>query len=83
MKYFVQHFSVLTLMLCLVAAPPLFAQGKVDVNKADAQGLMSLKGIGESKVKAKKEMKGAKAKKSMKGAAEKAKKSMNAASKAK
>ena len=52
MKRFVQYFSVLTLMCCLLTAGPLFAQGKVDINNADVKGLMSLKGIGEVKAKA-------------------------------
>ena len=86
MKRFIQHCSILTLMLCLLTALLLFAQGRGDLNNADLLGIMVLKQLGDKKAKAKKRMADAKAeakqemkeiestsKNSMSSAAEKAK----------
>lgn len=79
MKRFVQHCSVLTLMLCLLTAPLLFAQGRGDVNNADLLGIMVLKEIQKQKAKTKKRMAGPKAnaKEDMKDIESKSKKSIN------
>ena len=52
MKRLIRGFAVLALVLFVLTTGGLMAQGKVDVNKADVKGLMSLKGIGEQKAKA-------------------------------
>ncbi len=52
MKRTIQLLSMIALVITLFSTGPLLAQGKVDVNKADVKGLMSLKGIGEVKAKA-------------------------------
>lgn len=43
---------VAVVMMGLLAVGGVLAQGKVDVNKADVKGLMSLKGIGQQKAQA-------------------------------
>ncbi len=52
MKRFAQSVSVLTLVLCLLTAGPLWAQGKVDINSADVTTLKNLQGIGDVKANA-------------------------------
>ena len=50
MKLNFKKFFVLLITLCVMTTLPLFAEGKVDVNKADMETLATLKGI--SKVRA-------------------------------
>jgi competence protein ComEA len=51
-KRFVRGFSVLVLVLFVLTAGGLLAQGKVDINSADMKELMSLRGVGEARAKA-------------------------------
>lgn len=46
------RIAAAAVLMVLLLAGLAVAQGKVDVNKADVKGLMSLKGIGEQKAKA-------------------------------
>jgi competence protein ComEA len=52
MKRFVRGFSALVLVLLVLTAGGLLAQGKVDINSADVKELMSLRGVGEARAKA-------------------------------
>ena len=52
MKHIAYLLSLIAAVFCISWASPALAQGKVDINKADVKGLMSLKGIGEQKAKA-------------------------------
>lgn len=52
MKGHLSRIVAVAVMVVLLIAGLALAQGKVDVNKADIKGLMSLKGIGEQKAKA-------------------------------
>jgi competence protein ComEA len=52
MKRLVRSFAALVLVLFVVTAGGLLAQGKVDINSADVNELMSLRGVGESRAKA-------------------------------
>lgn len=52
MKRFVRAFSALVLVLFVLTAGGLLAQGKVDMNSADVEELMSLRGVGEVRAKA-------------------------------
>lgn len=52
MRTRLQRISVVVVMLVLLVAGFALAQGKVDINKADVKGLMSLKGIGKQKAQA-------------------------------
>jgi len=51
MKRFVRGFAALVLVLFVLTAGGVLAQGKVDVNSADVKELMSLRGVGESRAK--------------------------------
>ena len=52
MKRFVRGVSVFVLILFVLTAGGLLAQGKVDINSADVKELMSLRGVGEVRAKA-------------------------------
>jgi competence protein ComEA len=52
MKRFVRAFSALVLVLFVLTAGELLAQGKIDINSADVEALMSLRGVGEVRAKA-------------------------------
>ncbi len=52
MKARLQRITVAVVVMVLLIAGLALAQGKVDINKADVKGLMSLKGIGEQKAQA-------------------------------
>ena len=52
MKRFVRGFSALVLVLLVLTAGGLLAQGKIDINSADVEELMSLRGVGEVRAKA-------------------------------
>ncbi len=52
MKTRLPSVLVTAVMMILLMTGVALAQGKVDINKADVKGLMSLKGIGEQKAKA-------------------------------
>jgi competence protein ComEA len=52
MKRFVRGCAALVLVLFVLTAGGLLAQGKVDVNSADVKELMSLRGVGETRAKA-------------------------------
>lgn len=52
MKTRLPSLVVTLVMTVLLLSGVALAQGKVDINKADVKGLMSLKGIGEQKAKA-------------------------------
>ena len=47
-----QQITIVVVMMVLLVAGLTFAQGKVDINTADIEQLMSLKGIGEQKAQA-------------------------------
>jgi competence protein ComEA len=52
MKRFVRGFSALVLVLLVLTAGGLLAQGKIDINSADVEELMSLRGVGEARAQA-------------------------------
>ena len=52
MKRFVRGFSTLVLVLLVLTAGGLLAQGKIDINSADVKELMSLRGVGEARAQA-------------------------------
>lgn len=52
MRRFVRVFSALVLVLFVLTAGGLLAQGKIDINSADVKELMSLQGVGEVRAKA-------------------------------
>jgi competence protein ComEA len=52
MKRFVRGFAALVLVLFVLTAGGLLAQGKVDINSADVEELMSLRGVGETRAQA-------------------------------
>lgn len=52
MKRFVRGISVLVLVLFVLTAGGLLAQGKVDINSADVETLQTLRGVGEVRAKA-------------------------------